>query len=129
MPKVIELPNGSILTGKLVILGVIASIVKSPLLPSYSESSPRFTKRILPFVVPVFGILVQVKIPSFGVVLMIGGNIPGSTRVASIAIYDEVQSLNFAAANNYALILFLVSLVLLTTIYSINKKFDAWKIK
>ena len=41
----------------------------------------------------------------FGVVLMIGGNMPGRTRVASIAIYDEVESLNYPAANTYWLIL------------------------
>jgi molybdate transport system permease protein len=58
---------------------------------------------------------------------MVGGNMPGETRVASIAIYDEVQSLNFAAANKYAFILFAISLVLLTTIYSVNKKQDSWK--
>jgi len=40
----------------------------------------------------------------FGVVLMIGGNIPGETRVASIAIYDQVEALNYGAANTYALI-------------------------
>ena len=68
------------------------------------------------------------SIGEFGIVLMVGGNMPGETRVASIAIYDEVQSLNFAAANQYAFILFAVSLVLLTTIYSVNKKHDGWKI-
>ena len=67
------------------------------------------------------------SIGEFGIVLMVGGNMPGETRVASIAIYDEVQSLNFEAANRYALILFLVSLLLLTTIYSVNKKYDSWK--
>jgi molybdate transport system permease protein len=67
------------------------------------------------------------SIGEFGIVLMVGGNMPGKTRVASIAIYDEVQALNFEAANRYALILFLVSLVLLTTIYSVNKKYDSWK--
>ena len=66
-------------------------------------------------------------IGEFGIVLMVGGNMPGETRVASIAIYDEVQSLNFEAANRYALILFLISLTLLTIIYSINKKSDSWK--
>lgn len=67
------------------------------------------------------------SIGEFGVVLMVGGNMPGETRVASIAIYDEIQSLNFEAANRYALILFVVSLLLLTTIYSVNKKYDSWK--
>jgi molybdate transport system permease protein len=68
------------------------------------------------------------SIGEFGVVLMVGGNMPGKTRVASIAIYDEVQSLNFTTANHYAFILFIISLVLLTTIYSVNKKQEAWKI-
>ncbi len=67
------------------------------------------------------------SIGEFGIVLMVGGNMPGKTRVASIAIYDEVQALNFTTANNYALILFVVSLVILTVIYSINKKKDQWR--
>jgi molybdate transport system permease protein len=58
----------------------------------------------------------------FGVVLMIGGNIPGVTKVASIAIYDEVESLNYAAAHQYALILLLLSFGILVTVYSLNKK-------
>lgn len=58
----------------------------------------------------------------FGVVLMIGGNIPGVTRVASIAIYDEVESLNFMAANKYALILLGVSFAILLTTYLLNRK-------
>ena len=66
-------------------------------------------------------------IGEFGVVLMVGGNMPGATRVASIAIYDEVQALNFSAANRYALILFIVSFLLLVTIYSVNKKYETWK--
>ena len=61
-------------------------------------------------------------IGEFGIVLMVGGNMPGGTRVASIALYDEVQALNYSAANQYALILFLISFVILTVIYSINKK-------
>ena len=56
----------------------------------------------------------------FGVVLMIGGNIPGKTRVASIAIYDEVEALNYAAANTYSLILFALTFVLLFLVYVIN---------
>jgi molybdate transport system permease protein len=58
----------------------------------------------------------------FGVVLMIGGNIPGSTRVASLAIYDEVESLNYATANFYALVLFAISFVLLLLVYWLNRK-------
>jgi molybdate transport system permease protein len=68
------------------------------------------------------------SIGEFGVVLMVGGNMPGKTRVASVAIYDEVQSLNFALANKYAFILFAISFLLLATIYSVNKKQDPWRI-
>jgi len=56
----------------------------------------------------------------FGVVLMVGGNMPGITRVASIAIYDEVQDMNYTLANKYALILFVVSFFILVVIYGIN---------
>ncbi|MEI6900805.1 MAG: molybdate ABC transporter permease subunit, partial [Bacteroidota bacterium] len=48
-------------------------------------------------------------IGEFGVILMIGGNIPGKTRVAALAVYDEVQALNFDMANKYAIFLFLFS--------------------
>lgn len=58
----------------------------------------------------------------FGVILMIGGNIPGVTKVASIAIYDEVESLNYAAANFYALVLFAVTFAILLTVYLLNRK-------
>jgi molybdate transport system permease protein len=67
------------------------------------------------------------SIGEFGIVLMVGGNMPGVTRVASVAIYDEVQSLNFSTANQYAFILFAISFILLTIIYSMNKKHDSWK--
>lgn len=57
----------------------------------------------------------------FGVVLMIGGNIPGETKVASIAIYDEVESLNYALANQYAFTLFIITFSILLFVYAINK--------
>lgn len=56
----------------------------------------------------------------FGVVLMIGGNIPGQTRVASIAIYDQVEAMNYAAAHRYALILLALSFVILLLVYVVN---------
>jgi molybdate transport system permease protein len=58
----------------------------------------------------------------FGVVLMIGGNLPGETRVASIAIYDEVESLNYVAANFYAGTLFLISFCILLVVYLSNRR-------
>jgi len=60
----------------------------------------------------------------FGVVLMIGGNIPGETRLASIAIYDEVEALNYGLANQYALTLFIISFSILLFVYIINRKFN-----
>ena len=59
-------------------------------------------------------------IGEFGVVLMIGGNIPGKTRVASIAIYDEVEALNYGEANRYSMILFLITFAILLTVYLVN---------
>lgn len=61
-------------------------------------------------------------IGEFGVVLMIGGNLPGETRVASIAIYDEVESLNYAAANVYAGILFFISFLILLIVFVSKRK-------
>jgi molybdate ABC transporter, permease protein len=61
-------------------------------------------------------------IGEFGIVLMIGGSIPHETKVASIELYDQVQALNYDLANQYALILFAISFILLMIIFSINKK-------
>lgn len=58
----------------------------------------------------------------FGVILMIGGNIPGQTRVASIALYDEVETLNYDLANQYALVLVFFSLAILLLVYGFNQK-------
>lgn len=59
-------------------------------------------------------------IGEFGVVLMIGGNIPGETKVASIAIYDEVEALNYGAANSYSLVLFIITFSILLAVYLFN---------
>ena len=61
-------------------------------------------------------------IGEFGIVLMIGGSIPNETKVASIELYDQVQALNYELANQYALILFAISFILLLIIFSINKR-------
>ena len=66
----------------------------------------------------------------FGVVLMVGGNIPGVTRTVSIDIYDQVQAFNFAAANQTALVLMLISFAVLSMVYGLNRKVWAiwpWK--
>ncbi|MDF1656744.1 MAG: molybdate ABC transporter permease subunit [Verrucomicrobiales bacterium] len=58
----------------------------------------------------------------FGVVLMIGGNIPGSTRVVSIAIYDHVEGLNYGDAHRLALFLLVLSFLMLLFVYGLNRK-------
>lgn len=62
----------------------------------------------------------------FGVVLMIGGNIPGVTRTMSIDIYDRVQSADYAGANATALVLLVACFALLTVVYSLNRR--AWAV-
>lgn len=58
----------------------------------------------------------------FGVVLMVGGNIPGVTRTVSIAIYDHVQALDYAGANRMALVLMAFSFVTLSITYALNRR-------
>ncbi len=63
----------------------------------------------------------------FGVVLMVGGNIPGITRTVSIEIYDRVQAFDFAAAHQTAAALLLLSFVILSLVYGLNRKvWTAW---
>lgn len=57
----------------------------------------------------------------FGVVLMIGGNIPGVTRVASIAIYNSVENMDYKSANLYSLALFSFTFILVTAVFIYNK--------
>ncbi|MCB1855712.1 MAG: molybdate ABC transporter permease subunit [Halieaceae bacterium] len=64
----------------------------------------------------------------FGVVLMIGGNIPGETQVLSIALYDYVESLRFAEAHRLAAGLVVFSLVLLFALYRRDRR-DSWRIR
>jgi molybdate transport system permease protein len=58
----------------------------------------------------------------FGVVLMIGGNIPGVTRTVSISIYDEVQALQYADANRTALALLVFSFAVLAVTYALQRR-------
>ena len=57
----------------------------------------------------------------FGVVLMIGGNIPGQTQVVSIAVYDHVESLQYAHAHWLSAGLLVLSFLLLVAIYALNR--------
>ena len=59
----------------------------------------------------------------FGVVLMIGGNIPGETQVVSIAIYDHVEGMEYAHANWLSGLLLLMSFLMLVAVYALNRRF------
>jgi molybdate transport system permease protein len=65
-------------------------------------------------------------IGEFGVVLMVGGNIPGATRTLSISIYDDVQALEYSSAAQTALVLVLFSFVTLSVTYALQRR--AWSL-
>jgi molybdate transport system permease protein len=85
-----------------------------------------FARVILPLSVP--GVITAVVLSfahtlgEFGVVLMVGGNLPGVTRTVSIDIYDRVQSLEYANANHMALVLLAISFVVLSVVYAVNRR-------
>ncbi len=107
----------------------LAGVPKSIFEASYTLGKSKLTtmfRVILPMIRHglISGIVLAFAhtVGEFGVVLMIGGNIEGETRVASIAIYDEVESLNYAMAHQYALTLFVVTFSILLLVYVLNKK-------
>jgi molybdate transport system permease protein len=85
-----------------------------------------FFRVILPLSIP--GVVTGVALSfahtmgEFGVVLMVGGNIPGVTRTVSIDIYDQVQALNYGSANRTALLLLVISFAILSLVYGLNRK-------
>ncbi|MCH5322221.1 MAG: molybdate ABC transporter permease subunit [Helicobacter sp.] len=91
---------------------------KSPLVILLRVLLPNISRSILSGIVITFAH----TIGEFGVVMMIGGSIKGETRVASIAIYDEVESLNYTLAHQYALSLFLITFVILWITFYLEKK-------
>lgn len=126
---------------------VVASAVYSlpfavqPLLASFESVDPRllqasavlgagrwrtFWRIVFPLSLP--GVVTSVVLTfahtlgEFGVVLMVGGNLPGITQTVSIAIYDRVQALDYSVANHLALILLLISFVVLSLVYSLNRR-------
>src|SRR5580693_4144982 len=85
-----------------------------------------FFQVVLPLSVP--GLVTGVALAfahtmgEFGVVLMIGGNIPGVTRTVSIDIYDQVQASNYASANAMALLLLVFCFGVLTLVYGMHRR-------
>jgi molybdate transport system permease protein len=82
----------------------------------------------LPGVLTGFVLSFAHTLGEFGVVLMIGGNIPGATQTISIWIYDQVQALNYGAANQMAALLLVVCFVILAVLYRLRRtrKWGVW---
>src|SRR5712672_620085 len=85
-----------------------------------------FGRIILPLSIP--GIITALVLSfahtlgEFGVVLMVGGNLAGVTRTVSIDIYDRVQSFDYASANRMGLVLLVISFVVLSIVYAVNRR-------
>jgi molybdate transport system permease protein len=90
-----------------------------------------FFRVILPLSIPglVTGVALSFAhtMGEFGVVLMVGGNIPGVTRTVSIDIYDKVQAFNYAGANATALVLLIISFAVLSIVYALNRRVWVWR--
>jgi molybdate transport system permease protein len=91
-----------------------------------ASSARTFLRVILPLSVP--GVITAAVLTfahtlgEFGVVLMVGGNLPGITRTVSVAIYDQVQSFHFEAAHSTALLLLIFAFTVLAIVYAINRR-------
>jgi molybdate transport system permease protein len=85
-----------------------------------------FFRVVLPLslsgVVTGFALTFAHTMGEFGVVLMVGGNIPGVTRTVSIDIYDQVEAANYASADAMALLLLVFCLAVLTVVYGLNRR-------
>ena len=85
-----------------------------------------FVRVILPLCWP--GVITAVVLSfahtlgEFGVVLMVGGNLPGITRTVSIDIYDRVQALDYSGAHRMALVLLVISFAVLSVVYGLNRQ-------
>jgi molybdate transport system permease protein len=67
-------------------------------------------------------------IGEFGVILMLGGSIPGETKVLSVLIYDHTEAMNYAAAHRLSLMLLVFSFLVLFLVYGISRRFQVVKI-
>lgn len=88
------------------------------------SAAEAFMKIVLPLskapTVVALGLSFAHTIGEFGVVLMIGGNIPGETQVLSIALYEQVEALEYKSAHNLSLALLVFSFVMLAALYRFN---------
>ncbi|MGO4907189.1 molybdate ABC transporter permease subunit [Pseudorhodobacter sp. W20_MBD10_FR17] len=100
-------------------LEAAASLRASPLDSFFTVAAPMAKRGFLTAMVLSF----THTLGEFGVVLMVGGNIPGKTKVISIAIYEHVETINYADAHVLSAILLVFSFVTLMLVYSLNRRF------
>ncbi|NQU49475.1 MAG: molybdate ABC transporter permease subunit [Planctomycetes bacterium] len=105
-------------------LEVASTLRASPLDRFFSVAVPLAAPGFLTAIVLGFAH----TIGEFGVVLMIGGNIPGKTQVVSIAIYDHVEGMEYANAHWLSAGLLVMSFCLLVLVYGLNRKFRVVKL-
>ena len=96
-----------------------ASLRASPVDAFLTVATPMALRGYLTAVVLTFAH----TIGEFGVVLMVGGNIPGRTKVVSIQIYEHVETIDYAAAHVLAAILLVFSFTVLLAVYTVNRRF------
>ncbi len=100
-------------------LEAAASLRATPRDAFFSVASPMAVRGYLTAIVLTFAH----TIGEFGVVLMVGGNIPGSTKVVSIQIYEEVETINYASAHSLSAILLVFAFIVLLAVYTFNRRF------
>ncbi len=100
-------------------LEAAATLRASPIDVFFSVAAPMAMRGYLTATVLTFAHTVG----EFGVVLMVGGNIPGQTKVISIAIYEHVETINYAAAHILSGVLLVFSFLVLLFVYAINRRF------
>ena len=100
-------------------LEAAASLRASPIDTFFTVITPLAFRGYLTAIVLTFAH----TIGEFGVVLMVGGNIPGRTKVVSIQIYEQVETINYEAAHTLAAILLVFSFTVLLAVYAFNRRF------
>lgn len=100
-------------------LEAAASLRASPFDAFFTVATPMALRGYLTATVLTFAH----TIGEFGVVLMVGGNIPGRTKVISIQIYEQVETINYGAAHTLAAILLAFSFSVLLAVYAVNRRF------
>ncbi len=91
---------------------------KSKLITILKVALPNMKPALLTAIIVTFAHTVG----EFGVVLMVGGSIPGETKVASVAIYEMVEIMDYSSAHIYSIIMLLISFVVLLSVYIFNQK-------